>query len=274
MRKTIRSLLLLSLLCHAAGGSAQRSEKKTPRVKWGIEAGSDLFFGTTAKPDQVRGNPSSFDWFYDPDAYHTLIWNFRAIDIDYFGFRVEKFSANNRTGLATGLRFSKYATTLDSGWDYFLWRTRQDGLHTEYTRIRHIRQNGFFAGIPVELKFFPNRRDLPVRFYFKTGAILNLRLYTDYKIDFQDPTMEIHASTIRQQSNQRLKNLNAYLFLGCGLKIGRTHTDGRKYIPHVLLELRALNLMLLHGATSYAQAEAGTGLHLTFQIPLGKNPNP
>lgn len=272
MKKTLLYITISFLLCGISKGYAQNEKGKTHHnFKIGIEYGADFFFGSAIKPDMVRENKSSYTWFDDPDYYCGLIRDYENLNITYLGIKPEMYVAKNRIGLATGVRLSNYTTSFDSNRDYFLWLIHQDDIQTEYIKIRDIKQKSYYLGIPVEVKFYPNKRELPVQFYVKTGAVFNYRIHTDNRIKFQHQPMIAHTETVSDQTNQNLKDFNSYMFVGIGLKIGRFHTNGRRYIPHFNIELHALNIMLTDKASSFIRTNAGLGLQLTAQIPLGRN---
>jgi hypothetical protein len=271
MKKTILYIVTLFLLCSISQGYAQKENSKGHHnIKLGVEFGTDFLFGTTRKPDMVRENKSSYDWFDDHNYYCGFIGDYKALEITYLGIKPEIFFAKNRIGIATGIRLSRYFTTLNSDRNYYLWSVHQDETHTEYIKIRNIKQNSYYLGFPVEARFFPNKRELPVQFYLKTGAVFNYRIHTDNKVKFQNPVMETYAETVRRQADQNLKDFNSYMFLGVGLKVGRFHAGKRKYIPHFNVEVHVLDIMLTDKASSFIRANAGFGCQMTVQIPIGK----
>ena len=272
MRKISLYIVILYLLYSVTPGYAQNDEKrkKHHNIKLGVEFGVDGLFGDAIKPDMVRENKSSYHGYDDYDYYCGFLFDNQEMDVTYFGIKPEIFFAKNRIGLSAGLRLSKYSSHLDSDRNYFLWKIHQDETYTEYVKIRDIKQNSYFLGIPVEARFSPNKRELPVQLYLKTGAVFNYRIHTNNKVKFENQSMEIHANKISSQTNQDIKDFNSYMFFGLGLKIGRHHADKKKYIPHMNIELHVLNIMLTEQASSFIKANAGFGIQLSAQIPLGK----
>ena len=272
MRRILNIVATLFLLNIVLPGYAQNIEKskKHHNVTLGVEFGSDLFFGETIKPDKVRENKSSYYVFDDYDYYCGLVWDYQTISITYLGIKPEFFFAKNQLGLSTGIRLSRYSSSLDSDRNYFLWNIRQDETYTEYVRIRKITQNSIYVGIPFEVKFFTNKREMPAQFYVKTGAVLNHRINTNNKIAFHNQSMEVHGETISKYTNRNLEDFNGYLFLGCGLKIGRYSADKRRYAPIMNIEIHAVNVMFEEEGSSFIRTTSGFGFQLTAQIPLGK----
>ena len=272
LKENLYIAVTLFLLSFVLPGYAQNNEKnrKHHNVTFGVEFGSDLLFGETIKPDKVRESKSSYYLFDDYDFYCGLLWDYQTINITYLGIKSEMFFAKNRLGLASGIRLSRYSTSLDSDRDYFLWNLQQDETNTEYVRIRKITQNSFYVGIPFEVKFFPNKREMPAQFYVKTGAAFNYRINTINKIIFHNPSMNFYDETISNYTNRNLTDFNAYLFLGCGLKIGRFSADKKRYAPIMNIEIHAVNVMFTEAASSFINTTSGFGLQLSVQIPLGK----
>jgi len=272
MKKILYIAVTFFLLSSVLPGYAQNIEKrkKHHNVALGIEFGSDLLFGETIKPDKVRESKSSYYLFDDYDYYCGLLWDYKTINITYLGLKAEMFSAKNRLGLSTGIRVSRYSTSLDSDRDYFLWNLQEDETNTEYVRIRKITQNSFYAGVPFEIKYFINKREKPAQFYVKTGATFNYRINTINKIDFHNRSMEVHDKTISDYTNRNLEDFNGYLFLGCGLKIGRFSADKKRYAPIMNIEIHAVNVMFEEEGSSFIRTTSGFGLQITAQIPLGK----
>jgi hypothetical protein len=272
MKKISSYLTILYLLCFIFPGHAQNNEKRKNHhnFKLGIESGTDFMFGSTIKPDMVRESKSSYYGFDDNDFYCGILWDYETLNITYLGIKPEISFAKNRISVATGIRLSRYSTNTDSDKDYFLWKIYQDEINTEYIKIREITQNSYYLGIPLEAKFYPNKRELAAQIYFKTGVVFNYRIHTNNKIKFQNTSSEANDETINDQVNQNLKDFNSYMFVGCGLKIGRHHTNHKKHIPHINIEAHVLNIMFTDKATSFIRTNAGLGVQLSVQIPLGK----
>ena len=272
MKKISLHVTILYLLCFILPGQAQNIEKRKSHhnIKLGIESGTDFMFGSTIKPDMVRESKSSYYGFDDNDFYCGILWDYETLNITYLGIKPEMSFAKNRISVATGIRLSRYSTNTDSDKDYFLWKIYQDEINTEYIKIREITQNSYYLGIPIEAKFYPNKRELAAQIYFKTGVVFNYRIHTNNKIKFQNTSSEANAETISDQVNQNLKDFNSYMFVGCGLKIGRHHSNHKKHIPHMNIEAHVLNIMFTDKASSFIRTNAGLGVQLSVQIPLGK----
>jgi len=272
MRTINLCITILCVVCFVVPGHAQDDvkNKKHHNIRLGVEFGTDFFFGDPIKPKMVRESKSSYHSFHDYDYYCGLIPNYQEMNVMYVGVKPEFYFCRNRIGLSTGLRVSRYSTTLDSDRDYFLWLLHEDDVYTEFVKIREINQNNYYLGVPLEFRFFPNKRELPVQFYVKGGSTFNYRLFTNNKVKFQNKSMNSNAETVGDQANSTLRNFNAYMFAGFGLKIGGFSTGYGKKFPYINVEAHILNIMLTDKASSFMRTNAGLGFQLSAQIPLGK----
>jgi len=273
MKNTNLYKIIIFILCFIAPVQAQENNliKKHHNIKLGVEIGTDFFFGDPRKPDMVRESKSSNYYYNDHDFYCGLILDFQNMNVSYFGIKPEIFFLKNRLGISSGLRFSRYSSYLKSDRDYFLWLIHQDDIYTEYVKINRITQNSYYLGIPLEVKFFPNRRELPAQFYMKVGSTFNYRLQTNNKIEFQNHFMESNADMIDDQINDSNLDFNAYMFFAAGIKIGRFKAGSRRKTPNFNIEIHPLNIMLTDKASSFIRTNAGIGFQVSAQIPIGKS---
>jgi hypothetical protein len=195
------------------------------------------------------------------------------MNIFYLGIKSEFFFANNRFGISTGLRVSQYSSVFDSDRDYFLWRVRQDAVNTDYVKISSITQNSYYVGIPLELRFFPNKRELPFQHYFKIGSIFNYRIHTKNHIGFQDNAMNHYTKSVENKI-ENPDNFNAYLYPAVGFKIGGFKV-GEGTFPYINIEAHLPGIMLTSNVSSFLEKNSdvllGIGVQFSVQIPLGKN---
>jgi hypothetical protein len=243
-------------------------------VKLGVELGCDAYFGDAKKPELVRENRSSSRYYGDYDYYDYysgIIGSRQTMSILYLGLKSEFFCWHNQLGFSTGLRFSNYLTTLGSDRDYFLWQVRQEGVNTDYVRIRDITQHNYYVGFPLEVRFFPKRRELPVQQYFKVGSVFNFLVQSKNNINFQNKAMNSY-STLVNDGIENSNNFNAYLYFAVGLKIGGFKV-GERTFPYINIEAHFPGIMLTSNTSSFLilDGETSIGIQLSVQIPLGKN---
>ncbi|MDR1120969.1 MAG: hypothetical protein LBM08_08630 [Dysgonamonadaceae bacterium] len=234
---------------------------KTKNLKLGVEFGTGIYFGDLIMPERVRENKSTYPYSYMDD--YGVIDGDELIVGPYVGVKSEYFLLRNRLGITAGLRLSSFSTSLHSDGDYFLWLLKQEHVYTDYVKIREIKQNSFYIGIPLEVRFFPNKRELPFQHYFKFGASFNYRIQTNNNILFMREEMSRYAGEIEAE----IDNPNDFiinLYPAIGFKIGRqkaTWFNVEFQLPGAIVSRNAFPLI---------KTNAGLGFQLSVQIPLGK----
>jgi hypothetical protein len=268
--KEIKLILAGVFLFASSLVSAQETVISMPRFRLGIEAGIiNALDAETNKPAGLRENQAyyyDYDHDYYDDFYCGFIFDGHDYNLYYFGLKPE-YSLNERFAVAAGLRFSFNTSELNSDRDYFLWKTSESGMNTNYVRVKSISQKNIFIGLPIELKIFPRKRDYFVRHYFVFGTALNLLVNSGNEITFQDKSMEKHNSFISGQIGKP-NSFQGHAFLGFGLKIGRTdHPFGNieVHLPVIIFNNDRLS------SFTKAKDAAGIAIQTTLQIPLLKN---
>jgi hypothetical protein len=246
---------------------AQEEIISMPRIHLGIEAGITNAIGiTTNKPSNIRENKSYYSDYYDYDYYCGFVPDIPTLDLYYLGLNLE-YTVNERLTVATGIRFTFSHSDLDSDREYFLWKTTESDLSTNYVKIKKISQKNIFFGMPLELKFFPRKRDYFVRHYFVLGTVMNFLVSSKNEISYANHNMEKYNSLISGQTGKP-NVFQSYLYVGFGLKVGRTnHPFGNIEIhfPVYMFDNKKLS--------SFAEAKDtfGIGIRTTLQIPIFTN---
>ena len=217
MKNNIIVLCLISLfITHI---EAQEQQTLTmPRLRLGVEAGVDFLFGTMNKPTQIRESQSYYsDGDYDFHCGFILPEYSRSFL--YIGIKPE-YSLNKRFTVTSGLRFFSYKTSLKSDKDYFLWKISEDETTTNYVKVENVSQKNYCVGIPLEIRFFPNEKDYPVRVYFVLGTTLNFVVSSNNDVVFSNPLMEKYSPDVLSQVG-RPSSFHGIAYAGVGLKIGK-----------------------------------------------------
>jgi hypothetical protein len=255
----MRNLKVIVFICFVLSSFAatQAQENgKTNNFKIGVETGIDSFWGSSMGSDRIR---KSHDSYYDFQC--GIHFPDQTLDISYIGAKAEYFVWNNRIGMASGLRVSRYTSTLTSDKEYFLWLLRQDQLTTDYVKIRNIAKNSYYIGVPLEFRFFPNNHDWFFQHYIKLGAVFNYRFLTNNNVKFQDKAMNHHSETVDKQIDNP-KNFNAYIYPAIGFKLARC--------PWLNVEVHFPCEMFNPKGSTYFRTDAGIGVQFSVQLPLGK----
>ena len=260
------SIVGLVFLCSVFGIQAQKAHHN---IKLGFSAGYESYFGATNKPAQVREYESAYDNYYECG----LIIDDQSIGAFHAGVQAEYFLCDNRLGISSGLRFSQTSAELKSNENFFFWKIGEENLTTDYLRIKKISEQNYWLGIPVELRFFPNKRELPVQHYFKLCYSYNILIGSHNRVSFQNSGMDKYASDVQEQLAQP-SPAYSYLYPACGLKIGR-FKDSQQRSPWINVEFHFPGVLIAKHISSFLNPYEssglglGLGLQLTIQFPLG-----
>jgi hypothetical protein len=263
--KTIKLILTGMFLSAPLLISAQEEVISIPRFRLGIEAGiMSAPYASTNKPANIREN-RSYSSSYDYDYYCGFLPEGQDFTLYYFGLKLE-YALTKRFAVAAGLRFSFNPSSLDSDRDYFLWKTSEDGVNTNYVKITDVSQKNMFVGIPLEVKFFPREIDYFVRHYFILGTTLNFLVSSKNEISYGNNKMEKYDALISEQI-VKPNIFHGYLYAGFGLKIGHSSRplgNIEMHFPVYMFDNKRLS--------SFARAKKtfGIGIQTTLQIPLFK----
>ena len=194
-----------------------------------------------------------------------------VLNTTYLGIKPEFFILNNRVGIASGLRFFISTSKLVSNGDNLSWIITNDGFNMKYLHINDIRHNSYLVGIPLEIRFFPNKRELPFQHYFKFGASFNYPFYAKNKVNIKNGTSAEYDDIIQHLLPKDNDALVSFIFGALGFKIGK-YKEG-KYIPWGNIEFQFPNLLLKSQSSSSIEDNLflGVGFQVSFQIPIGIN---
>ena len=261
MKKNVLFILLIFPLA-ALAQDAEIFEY--PRFRLSFEAGVGFLNGTTITPDAVRESQSYYydDYYYRDYYYCGYLYDNLAIPHYYIGVKPE-FSINKSFALAAGLRLLNSNYTLNSDKDYFLWKISENDLTTHYTRVKNIKQNRFYVGVPVEITFYTyGKRDLPVRHYCKGGVSLNFLLASKTTPYFADVAMNRYADkVINDVKNAPSPFFTPAFFIGTGMKIGRMNR------PFGTIEIR-MPFTINASFSSFIASSVGLEFQTAIYFPL------
>ena len=265
-------LLVLSPTSVLFAEDEQVPRKSNNNLKLAFEFGANGGWYGAEKFERVRENRSSFDNYYYSDDFNGSV----SLSTSYFGIKPEYFVWNNRIGIASGLRFTQASSILTgyrrswfSNRDKFLWKIKEEGLNTDYVQIDDFAQKSYLLGIPLEVRIFPNNRELPVQHYFKMGISFNYRVHSEYNINFTNPAMEKHDDLVKSQMPHK-SEFSSFFYGAFGFKIGKFR-EGR-WIPWGNIELQ-IPYVQLTNSIAFANTAffPGIGFQCSFQIPIGNN---
>jgi hypothetical protein len=148
-----------------------------------------------------------------------------------------------------------------SSTSFFYWLYLEDGLNTEYLKVKEIDQKSDYIGIPLGIRFFPARRPYLFRMFFKLGAEVNYRLQTKQDIVFYDEAMNPYKTDLTAQLTKPT-NFYSALYGGVGIRIGRDLK------PSVSIEVCTPYLFLTSKSAGIVNPIFGGGVQLNIQIPI------
>jgi hypothetical protein len=230
----------------------------------GVEAGVGFFGGETVEFAGIRENRSYYYPSYARDYYSCGYVDESPENTHYyFGIKPE-YSLNSSITVSAGLRFVGSSSALESDRDYFLWKVAESDLTTNYVRVKSVKQNSFYLGIPIEMSVALLKRDLRVRPYFKAGVNLNFLIVENTTPYFENDAMNSYKDEILRDIGKN--DLFAPVaFIGTGLKIGRMNR------PFGTVEIRIPFVLKENaGFSSFVKSSAGFEMQAAIYIPMGK----
>ena len=272
MKNILKLLCFLAILPVSALYAQEEQKSEHHNLKLAFESGINIMSCGLDKPVQIRENHYSHYYYRDEYNYdYGIFGDYVNLPTVYFGIKPEFFVFNNRIGIASGLRFTYAQSKLASDSDDFLWKLREDGLSTYYVQIKDISQNTYLLGIPLEIRYFINKRELPVQPYFKLGASFNFSIINyDTKVNFANENMKKYEDEVQNQLPSIKNSFTSFLFGAVGFKIGR-YKEG-KMIPWGNIEFQFPYTMLSNNSFSFVRVSGlGGGVQMSFQISIGKN---
>ena len=267
-RHFFRSMFLSALL-PATALFAQ--DGQTHNLKLAFELGANVMSCELVKPEQIRENHYSRYYYRDKYDYdYGYVRDYSDLRTFHFGVKPEIFVFNNRIGIASGLRFTYAKSELVSNRNDFLWKLREEGLNTYYVQIKDIQQNNYLLGIPFEVRYFQNRRELPVQHYFKFGASFNFRIHQNTEVSFTKENMKKYNDEVQNQLPNADNFFSAFIFGAVGFKIGR-YKEG-KMVPWGNIDFQFPYFLITENSFAFAGTYGfGVGFQCSLQIPIGNN---
>jgi hypothetical protein len=243
--------------------SSAASSQETPKVKQqfvGIEAGAFFISADITNMDYIRGDMPSYPF---DNSSHNLT---SLMDKVYFGIKTECFSLNDKWGVQAGLRYSQTSSSVgkNSYWgnstNYFYVLYRQDGINTEYLKVKELKQKSGYIGIPVEVRYFPSQPHL-FRLYFKVGAEVGYLIHSKTDVVFYNDAMATYQDDIRALVDKP-DGFSASGFGAVGFRIGRESNQ------LVNIEVCFPAFFTSSASPGLLSPTTGGGFQFNFQIPI------
>jgi len=226
----------------------------------GLETGITFFESDLSNTDYIRKDMSSYFTDYSSSSITSSMYK------SYVGIKPEIFTLNKKFGLLAGIHYSRINSSIGKNdyWsdnaDYFYLRIRQDGINTEYLKVKKIKQMSDYIGIPIEVRYFPFRPRL-FRLYFKLGAEINYLLQSQTDVTFDNHAMNPFQKDVKELMGDP-KSFSSSIYASAGFRLGRESK------PSVSFEVCLPSIFLTSESSSLANPLWGAGFQLNVQIPL------
>ena len=257
MIKNIFTKTILIILILKAGTLIGQEE----RLKFiGIETGMEFQSCNIPEYDFIRADIPNYGY---GNASNNLAGYY---DEMYAGIKTEIRNKTNRFGLLTGIRYTKASSSLGkyntwaSSSDFFYLLNKQEGVNTEYLKVKEINQTSDYLGIPIELRYMLSKKRL-FRVFFKVATEINYRINTKYDIVFYNDEMESYSNDVIskfKEPNNFLSEFN----LGAGLRIGRDNKINFN------IEAALPSVSLTNHSSSLVKTNAGGGFQINILMPI------
>jgi hypothetical protein len=225
-----------------------------------IEAGIDGISCSPPDKDYIRAvsDPSTSEFYSDKILALMML--------ESIGLKFEYRTNNNKFGFSGGLRYTRMNTSIgrDSYMsrspDFFYVNYDQNGLNTEYAKVRELNQKADYLGIPIELRIYPYK-DRKVSFYYKAGVSFNLRINSKSDVVFYNSFMGIYRNDVIKVV-ENAAPYYATFNLGVGLKVGKSERPGFS------IEVNAPLGVFFPDKSCFVNPQTGGGVQIIARIPI------
>lgn len=234
---------------------------QSPLQKYvGAEAGICFISAKMPEMEFIRGDIPAYPGGYSS----TYLKSF--MNKSYAGIKAEFLSVNNRFGFSSGLRYIQMNSSVgrNTYWagntNYFYLMYLQEGVNTEYLKVKELDQRTSYLGIPLEARFFPYNARL-FRVYFKLGADVGFKLQSRTDVVFYNQSMDYLEDEVADLIG-RPESVSASLTVSAGVRIGRASK------PAINLEAGLPTIFLTSGTSGLVNPLYGGGFQVSFQLPV------
>jgi hypothetical protein len=182
-------LFLMTFLLFLPASLLSQEEHKRSLI---IETGFAFIGCEPPEKDYIRA-------VAEPNYYNYYSDNISALSTHFFaGVKYEYRIVENSIALCPGLRYSRVESEIGrNGYsqddEFFYVRYSTSGQSSEFARVRSITQSADFLGIPLEVRFYP-QRERRINIFYKMGGSFNVKLHSSNDIDFYNSYMNRYRS--------------------------------------------------------------------------------
>lgn len=139
--------------------------------------------------------------------------------LNYFGISPEFFFLDKKLSVSPGLRFTNlYSDVVKPKYDnseYFYLRVKSEGYNTDYARVRAIKENTNYLGVPLEIKYIPFDFDF-ISFYVKLSGELAYKINSTTDIVFKEQEMEQYQQSVLADLNVNVSSIYSSIYASIG----------------------------------------------------------
>jgi hypothetical protein len=226
----------------------------------GFEAGFDFLNCKSPKKEYIRGDRTLY-------GSGNAAANLSALGYTaYAGIKREFRSSNDHMGILTGLRFTKLQgiigkdSYMSENASYFFMLYKQDGLNTEYIRIKSLVENSYYLGVPFEIRLFPYKEE-GMRLFVSAGTEFNFLLKSGLEVNFYNDAMKDMKDEIAAIPGKP-NSFESRIYAGFGFCFERESK------PDLSIEFCFPSLVLTKDVSGLVDPITGVGFQLNMQFPF------
>lgn len=261
MKSKVYRILLL-FICFNSLVFAQEQEQKQEDDKYyliGIETGFDFLNCNPPDKSYIRADINTY-------SYNYVTSNITALSYKYYaGMKIERKFLKKKLGILSGIRLTQNTGTIGKTtyWsntsEYFFFRIENNETSSEYLRVKELKEENLFLGVPLEIKIFPYKSK-KMNIYYKIGVEFNYLLKSENDVLFYDPLMNERKDDVTHLL-EKPDSFTSFLYVAAGIRIkaGKNMINLEGCLPSVNLFPESSGLV----SPNY-----GGGVQLNFQLPL------
>ncbi|MEI6747702.1 MAG: hypothetical protein ACOYMF_08910 [Bacteroidales bacterium] len=233
--------------------------QETRQKFYGIDAGMTLIAAPMSGMDYVRRDVPDYLTGNDANSITSLMYKSSV------GIGSEYFSLNSKFGFSGGVRYTRNISSIGKNdyWSnstsYFYLLYRQEGINTEYLKVKEISQISDYIGIPIEIRYFPFDPQL-FRVYFKLGAEISYCVHYKTDVVFYDKAMDPFQKGVSSLAGKP-ESFSSSAYGAAGFRFGKESK------PSVSFEICLPSVFLTSESSGLVNPIFGFGFQLNFQLP-------
>lgn len=208
--KSLKNFVLLLIMLSSTYLSAQKLDNFIVSINYGTK-------GLTAELSEVWPIRQDVGSYYDGFNSNVNLGSW----LNYAGVSPEFSFFNKKLSISPGLRFTNLnAEIVKSDYykeGYYFLRVNSDGITTNYARVKAIREETNYLGVPLEVKFTPFYFSY-ISFHVKLSAELAYKIYSSTDIEFKHADMENYQNEVLNDLSIGVNNVYSSVYASMGAR--------------------------------------------------------